>query len=95
VPLAELRSQRITVSDLAHGQIRLPRQTKALFPNKKSNVEVVLRGEPVTARYDPRLGPDRERSAVLRIDRELLSRVVRPNEVLRVGRGSDNQIVLE
>jgi hypothetical protein len=66
-----------------------------VFPSKKSNVEVVLRGEPVMARYDPRSGPDRERSAVLRIRRELLVRVVHSNEVLRVRRGDENQIVLE
>jgi hypothetical protein len=93
--VADLLSQRITTSDLAKGQIRLPRQAKAIFPKEKSTVQVVVRSEPVMARYDPRLGPDRERSAVLRIGRKPLERLVRPNEVLRITRGNDNQIVLE
>jgi hypothetical protein len=39
-PVSELRSQRVTASDIAHGQIRLPRETDTILPSAKSTVEV-------------------------------------------------------
>jgi double-stranded uracil-DNA glycosylase len=81
------RTQTITAADLERGQIRLPRDAKRLFPSEKGSVEIVLRGTRIEASYDPRLGPDRERSAVLRIGRDRLTRLVRQGEALTVSRG--------
>jgi hypothetical protein len=81
------RTQRITAKDIERGQIRLPRETKRLFPVDRREVEIVLRGARLTASYDPRTGPDRERSAVLRVGRDALVRAVKPDETLRVSRG--------
>ncbi len=64
-------TQRITANDLAHGQIRLPRAAKRFFPSERTTLDVVIKGTRVRATYDPRLGPDRARSAVLRIGSRL------------------------
>jgi hypothetical protein len=67
-----LYSQRVTAADKASGIIRFPKPAKVLFPSTMCEVEVVFRGVRVRASYDPRNGPDRERSAVLRMGRERL-----------------------
>ena len=81
------RTQRVTQADLAAGRIRLPREAKRFFPSERGSVEVVLRGERLTGRYDPRTGPDRERSAVLILEKHALGELVQPDEVLDVARG--------
>ncbi|MFN0153115.1 MAG: uracil-DNA glycosylase family protein [Gaiella sp.] len=80
-------TQRVTGADLRAGQIRLPRGAKRFFPTTKTKLEVVLRGTRVEATYDPRLGPDRERSGVLRVGRRKLGELVVENEVLMIARG--------
>jgi hypothetical protein len=76
------RSQPVTRTDIRNGRVRFPRDAKRLFPAERSNVDVVLRGERTSARWDPRLGPDKERSGVLTLGRRLLTEKVRPDEVL-------------
>lgn len=79
------RSQRVTVADLRAGQIRIPRATKSLFPEGRADVTVMLRGKLVAARWDPRIGPDRERSGVLRFrDKDTLRASVHDGEILPV-----------
>lgn len=70
-----LRTQTITATDLAHGRVRLPRGSKSVFPNERSTVQVRLCGRVVDARYDPRTGPDKERSAVLSVGKSALGSV--------------------
>jgi TDG/mug DNA glycosylase family protein len=89
------RSQPITAHDIEAGMIRLPREAKRFFPAEKSTIEVVLRGVRLTASYDPRTGPDRDRSAVLRVGTAPLRRLVRENEILRVRRGLGGILLLE
>jgi double-stranded uracil-DNA glycosylase len=90
-----MRTQRVTRTDLDAGRIRLPRSTKQLLPSKAGDVDIVLRGTRVRARYDPRTAGDRERSAVLSIGRALLQDLVGENEVLTVKRGAGGVPVLE
>lgn len=78
------RSQRVTLTDIRAGRIRFPREAKRYFPNKRCEVQVVLQGVRLHARYDPRTGPDKERSAVLLVGRANLERLVRIDEVLSV-----------
>jgi hypothetical protein len=79
------RTQRVTAKDIEAGRIRIPQDgTKRLFPREKQNVEVSLRGNAVTARWDPKYGPDRERSGVIAVGRGQLAGIVEPDEVLRV-----------
>jgi len=79
------QTQRVTAVDLKAGRIRVPHDTKALLPSTRDTVSIVLRGEPMVVAYDPRMGPDRERSGVLSIGRTIVDRV-RPDEVLTVSR---------
>jgi TDG/mug DNA glycosylase family protein len=89
-------SQRVTEADLEAGIIRLPRSAKALLPNATSEkVPITLRGTPLTASYDPKRGPDRERSGVLRIGRAALSRLVKSGERLRVSKGPNGRVQLD
>lgn len=84
VPSGRYRSQRVTEKDIEAGYIRVPRDTKVLFPPDRTDVWVNLRGERLAARWDPRVGPDRERSGLIRVGSDALARKVEPNEVLAV-----------
>ncbi len=88
------RSQRVTANDLAHGQIRLKQDARALFPPQRATVEVVLRGTRVEASYDPRIGPDRNRAPVLRTG-DVLRGLVRKDEVLTITRGLGGVVKLD
>jgi TDG/mug DNA glycosylase family protein len=80
-------TQRITAKDIERGQIRLRQPARRVLPPSKGTVEIVLRGTRVTAAYDPRIGLDRNRSPILRIGRDRLEPLVRPNDQLQVRRG--------
>jgi TDG/mug DNA glycosylase family protein len=80
-------TQPVTNKDLERGQIRLKQPARRFFPAEKGQVAILLRGGRREAAYDPRLGPDRPRSPVLRIKRESLRNAIRANEQLRVTRG--------
>lgn len=77
-------TQPVTPNDLSSGQIRIPQSSKPVLPNEKSLVTALLRGEQLETTYDPRNGPDRSRSGVLRIPRAILRTRVRPYERLRL-----------
>ncbi|MGH3024846.1 MAG: uracil-DNA glycosylase family protein [Gaiellaceae bacterium] len=94
-PGAGERTQRVTDADLNAGRIRLPRKAKRFFPSNPGKVEIVLRGTRLTARYQPRTGPDRPRSGVLSVPRVELSTLVRPNEVLIVSRGLGGTVKID
>lgn len=87
-------SQRVTRVDLANGRIRLPHEAKALFPAERTYVSIVLRDQPMTVRYDPRMGPDQERSAVLGIGRGVLPSLVGEDEVLEITALTDGTVEL-
>jgi double-stranded uracil-DNA glycosylase len=80
-------TQRVTPTDIERGQIRLKQPARRLFPASSGEIELVFRGQRLRASYDPRSGPDRPRSPVLRIGHGSLEAAVRPNEQLRVSRG--------
>lgn len=89
------RTQRLTANDRSRGQIRFSRSAKRFFPREKSTVEVVLRGRRIKGNYNPRLGPDRERSAVLAVEKSFLRDLVREGEALRVSRGIGGVVRLD
>lgn len=78
------QTQRVTRSDLDAGRIRIPVATKPMFPSARGTVSVMLRGMAMTVAYDPRNGPDRNRSGVLSIGRGPLRTRVEPDERLAV-----------
>ena len=85
-------TQRITQTDIGAGRIRIPiGPTKHLFPTTKARLTVDLRGVVlVGVRWDPRLGPDRERSGVLSVPRAELRQRVRADERLTILIDSDH-----
>lgn len=90
-------TQPITKVDLRYGRVRLPITTsvKDKLPDAREEVRVLLRGDELAAAYDPRLGPDRERSGVLRVPKHELDRRVEVGERLRIGRRSDGLVTLD
>jgi hypothetical protein len=85
--MALAESQRVTLTDIRAGRIRFPREAKRYFPTERDEVQVVLRGVPLGARYDPRTGPDKERSAVLLVGKANLEALVQADEVLSISLG--------
>jgi hypothetical protein len=89
------RTQRVTACDLRCGRIRIPAAgtspTKALFSGEKATIRVVLAGRLVEGNWDPRIGPDRERSGVLRIGK-ILREVTHQDEPLLVSAGDEGII---
>jgi hypothetical protein len=88
------RTQRVTAVDLEHGMIRIPVGQKRTLPTTRSRINVVPRG--TTFRdvgYDPRLGPDRERSGVISIGRRFQS-LMTADEVLTI-REEGDVVILE
>ncbi len=79
-----MTTQRITAKDIERGQIRFPGPSKRAFPHAPGDVEVELKGIPVTGRWNLRNGPDHDRSGVLRIGRQILEAHVRADETLIV-----------
>ena len=65
--VSEAVTQRVTAKDIDAGQIRIPAVAKELFPPVRSDLEVRVRGTLLAAPWDPRVGPDRPRSGLLRI----------------------------
>ena len=86
-------TQRVTVTDLAAGQIRIPIAYKAVFPTERQQITIVLRDETVTCGWNPQLGPDKQRSGLLRPSSVVLRRLVTPEERLTIT-VEDGQVVL-
>lgn len=81
---SRLRTQNVTAADLAAGRIRVPSETKRLFPRDKATIDVELCGERLTCKWDPKYGPDRERSGTIAVGKADLGRLVTPNRPLTV-----------
>lgn len=78
------RTQPVTEADLRAGRIRIPIGAKDSLPPTRERMKVQLRSVPMASvAWDPRLGPDRERSGVFYIG-STLGTVVQPGEVLEV-----------
>lgn len=81
-----LQTQRITAIDINGGRIRVPRDSKRAFPSEREYVRVDLRGESLNCRWDPRYGPDKDRSGVVGVSRTVLQRLVQIDERLTITR---------
>ncbi len=70
------QTQQVTTGDLAAGIVRVPSRSKLLFPAERALLTVALRGAFLQGvRWDPRFGPDRERSGVLGIGKKAASQL--------------------
>lgn len=81
--------QRVSATDLKRGVIRIPQgETKgAFFPAHADDLSVMLRGQEVECRWDPRYGHGTaggERSGVLRLETEVLDRLVDEGDTLEL-----------
>lgn len=79
-----LRTQNVTPTDIEAGRIRVPSAAKTLFPRDKATIEIELFGERLTCRWDPKYGPDKERSGTISVGRAVLSRLLTPGRQLAV-----------
>lgn len=86
VSSSHLLTQPITPVDLANGRIRIPAATKPIFPSFRTTITATVRGVRIEVPYDPRNGPDRSRSGVLRIGRSHLMSLVTAHERLDVSK---------
>ncbi|VXB42174.1 conserved hypothetical protein [Pseudoclavibacter sp. 8L] len=76
-PAAERRrTQNVTDADLRGGRIRIPRSAKSVLPAEKTRIRIVIGGEAATVLWDPRTSGAQERSGVIRVGRNLLTRHV-------------------
>lgn len=91
---SSLRSQQVTPADRAAGQIRVPTASKSAFPRGAGPLRVVLRGTAIDAGWNPRIGPDRERSGTLRVGSAALSRLVPAGTILVVTQLPDGSVDL-
>lgn len=68
----------VTAKDLEVGQIRVTRPAKRLLnlPERAADLQVYVRGELVACNWDARLGPDKERSGLLKVGRGALGRLL-------------------
>jgi hypothetical protein len=89
------RSQTVTATDRDAGRVRIPRAAKRLFPRERSELDVTVRGMRLRARWDPRQGPDRERSGVLAFGRGKLDGLMMTGEVLTVTRDVHGSMTLD
>ena len=83
-------TQNLTETDIAAGRIRIPKVSKALFPDSKSEIRVELGGETHNASWAPRAAEETERSGVIGIGRGVLTRHIsagKPRTVERTATG--------
>ncbi len=83
-------TQPITAVDMGKNQIRVPTRFRALFPaHKATGLIVVLRGDLFACSWDPRTGPDKVRSGVLRFPSQALPTRVEVGERLVIATTPD------
>lgn len=75
--------QRVTAADIAGGRIRCGVALKELLPKQQQLAfEIVLRGITLECKWDPRDGPDRNRSGVLSIGKAPLQQLLKADDML-------------
>ena len=85
----------VTDKDIEHGQIRITHDAKRdLRLMDAGQIAVRLRGEVFPCTYIPRLGPDKERSGLIRLSKANLKRILGQQVELTAIRGMDDVIDL-
>lgn len=84
----------MTESDIRAGQVRIPiGATKAILPQERQDISVLLVGRELTCRWDPRYG-EKERSGVIRVGRTAARELLHPGDVLAVSMRADGAVQL-
>lgn len=74
--------QHVTAADIAGGGVRCGVAMKELLPKQQLALKIVLRGITLECKWDPRDGPDRNRSGVLSIGKAPLQQLLKADELL-------------
>lgn len=70
-------TQIVRAGDLSAGIIRVPKDTKKLFPTERTRINVELAGEDLgDCRWDPGTGPDKDRSGVIGVGKTAVGSLV-------------------
>jgi len=85
----------VTEKDFARGRIRITREAKReMRLMEPTDLQVCLYGEMFYCQYDPRLGPDKERSGLVRLGAATLARVLGGPVALTATRSADGVLDL-
>ena len=86
----------VTQADIAAGQVRVTREPKRALglPSVKTTLSVSLRGEKVTVPWDPRLGPDKERSGLIRLGKGNMVRLLGEASTIIIEKDATGLLVL-
>lgn len=87
----------VTDKDIQAGHIRVTREPKREpgFPQERSTLDINFGGNAMRVSWDPRSGPDQERSGLLRIGRAVAYRLITTPQTLVILRRHDGVIVFE
>lgn len=86
---------KVTDKDIQGGRIRITHDAKReLRLMEPAELQVRLRGEMFSCTYDPRLGPDQERSGLIRLGKANLTRLLGGPVELTAARGVDGVLDL-
>ena len=91
-------SQPVTAGNLSRGRVRIgiASEGKKLLPAEKARVTIILRGRAVPGvLWDPRMGPDKERSGVLGVGKHSLVELVEADERLVLRKLGADQFSLD
>lgn len=86
----------VTATDLSAGRIRITREAKHVLqlPVVITTVTIDLRGVQLRVAWDPKLGPDKERSGILRVPASQLRHLLGGPTMLRIGRDAAGLLTL-
>lgn len=87
--LEPILSEPVTAEDMESGRIRISFESSVLLPHDEQPVKVVMRGDEITAQWKPQINPGGEGHMTL--DRLLLGKLVRVDEILNLVQGTDQQ----
>lgn len=76
------KTQRVTANDIAAGIVRVPQPSKRFFPDEQCRISIMLRGVDLEdVRWDPRFGPDQERSGVIGVGKKAAADLAEGDEL--------------
>jgi hypothetical protein len=88
---------KITANDVDRGHLRVTQEPKRRLelPEEPAELRVSVRGAEITCKWNPTIGPDRNRSGLLRLGRELMRRTWTPPAEATISRSTDGTLIVE
>ncbi len=96
-PTVRGRPTGLKVAPGQPGQVRVTRKPKRALglPSAKTLLTVSLRGEEMTVPWDPRLGPDKERSGLIRLGKGNMVRLIGDATTMIIEKDTSGLLVLD